>query len=417
MKKRIFCAILVLSLIIVYTLAACSGGAAAIHLRRTQGTVSVSDGGGKDVPVLDNLGLYSGYGVNTRLASYAWIDLDDVKLAKLDQNSEIIIGQEGKALSIELKSGSLFFNVTEPLADDETMSIRTSTMLVGIRGTCGWVEDNGGLSRVYLLAGKVESSAGDKTVQVNAGEFAELTADGELTVKEFSEQDLPAFVREEVDGGADEASDPVGSEAPEPTDTPEPTPEPTSEPTPEPEFRYRRISDYSPDGVLLSYSEFDYDESGRVWRQRSYSPDGIPEGYDVRHYDELGRQGRVEFYRSDGEMESYIEETCDEQNRLVRNQYYDADGTLTGYSTFVYNEAGQMSEVHDYTYFDGIEYHHMSVFLYNDQGLMVKEEGHSDDGERDWYLIYEYDGNGLMTKATYYDQDGAVTNYTLFEYI
>ena len=39
--------------------------------------------------------------------SYARINLDDVKLAKLDQNSEITIRKEGKALDIEVKSGSL----------------------------------------------------------------------------------------------------------------------------------------------------------------------------------------------------------------------------------------------------------------------------------------------------------------------
>ena len=205
-------------------LTACGGKdttAAAMHLRRAEGTVSVSDGDGKDIPVLDNLGLYSGYGVGTRAASRAWIDLDEVKLAKLDQNSEIAIRKEGKALDIELRSGSLFFNVTEPLADDETMNIRTSTMLVGIRGTCGWVEDNDGLSRVYLLTGRVECSAGGQTVQVSAGEMAELTAGGELTVKEFPEQDTPAFVREEVDSGPDEPPGPGGSEAPEISGGPE----------------------------------------------------------------------------------------------------------------------------------------------------------------------------------------------------
>ena len=148
-----------LALSLLLSLAACSGrvaAASAMHLRRTEGTVSVSNGEGKSLPPLDNLGLYSGYGVGTGSASYAWIDLDDVKLTKLDQNSEISIQKEGKALNIELKSGSLFFNVTEPLEDDETMNIRTSTMLVGIRGTSGWVEAQGSTSRVYLLEGKVE---------------------------------------------------------------------------------------------------------------------------------------------------------------------------------------------------------------------------------------------------------------------
>ena len=51
-------------------------------------------------------------------------------------------------MDIQLRSGSLFFSVTQPLEDDETMNIRASTLLVGIRGTCGWVDDNSGLSRV-----------------------------------------------------------------------------------------------------------------------------------------------------------------------------------------------------------------------------------------------------------------------------
>ena len=191
-----------LALSILLSLAACGGKnttAATMHLRRTEGKVSVSDGSGKDVALLENLDLYSGYAVRTRLESYAWIDLDEVKLAKLDQDSRIAIEKNGKELEIEVKSGSLFFKVTEPLEDDETMNIRTSTMLVGIRGTCGWVEDNDGLSRVYLLEGRVECSAEGVRVRVNAGEMAELTEDGELVVKPFTARDIPDFVLGEID--------------------------------------------------------------------------------------------------------------------------------------------------------------------------------------------------------------------------
>ena len=193
-----------LTLSILLSLAACGGSsttAATMHLRRTEGTVSVSDGDGKDVPVLNNLGLYSGYGVGTRSDSYAWIDLDDVKLTKQDQNSEISIQKEGKALEIEVKSGSLFFNVTEPLAEDETMNIRASTMLIGIRGTCGWVEENGGLPRVYLLEGEVECTVGENTVTVTAGEVGRLDeTTGTVTVEPFAQDAIPGFVRGELDG-------------------------------------------------------------------------------------------------------------------------------------------------------------------------------------------------------------------------
>ena len=134
-------------------------------------------------------------------ASFAWINLDDVKLAKLDEKSEIAIQKEDKHLELEVKSGSLFFNVTQPLEDDETMNIRTSSMLVGIRGTCGWVEvPDASHMNVYLLEGKVECTAG-VTATVSAGEVGRLdeTA-GTVTVEPFAQDAIPDFVRGELDG-------------------------------------------------------------------------------------------------------------------------------------------------------------------------------------------------------------------------
>ena len=110
-----------LALSLALLLTSCAGGtlATTMHLRKTEGTVGVSDGEGKELTPKDNLGLYSGYQVETQAESYAWIDLDKVKLTKLDQDSEVEINKEGKKLELDVKSGSLFFNVTEPLTDDE----------------------------------------------------------------------------------------------------------------------------------------------------------------------------------------------------------------------------------------------------------------------------------------------------------
>lgn len=184
-------------------LISCGNGAKAtsMHLRRTEGQVTVSDGEGKNLEPRENLGLYSGYGMETRSESYAWIDLDDMKLTKMDQDSEIEIHKDGKDLEIIIQEGSMFFHVTEPLTDDETMTIRTSTMAVGIRGTCGWVEhpENEAFMRVCLLEGNVECTAGDKTASVQAGEMAILTEDGNIIVDKLSAQDVPAFVVEEIE--------------------------------------------------------------------------------------------------------------------------------------------------------------------------------------------------------------------------
>ena len=186
---------------------ACGSRAASMRLRKTTGEVWVSDEAEKDVSIVEDMGLYSGYRLDTWEDSYAWIDLDSVKLAKMDADSQAEIQKSGKDLEILVNTGSVFFHVTEPLEEDETMTIRTSSMMVGIRGTCGWVTSDGGKnSQVFLLEGTVEAEAVDtgESVRVSAGEMAEVfvseTGETEISVSQFMESDISPFVLDEVDG-------------------------------------------------------------------------------------------------------------------------------------------------------------------------------------------------------------------------
>ena len=230
--------VFLLFLVFVLLLPACGSKetAATMHLVRAEGAVSVNDTDGASVALIENLGLYSGYGVATQAASYGWIDLDEAKLAKMDEDSEVEIVKRDKLLELCVQSGGLFFNVTEPLAEDETMNIRTSTMLVGIRGTCGWVyvEDDS-LMHVYLLRGKVECSVlgGDSNAlaseMLTAGQVARMTLSegtASIVVEDFSEQDIPAFVMTEVeeDTAMIEPLQPEEPEEPEVTEPPETAP-------------------------------------------------------------------------------------------------------------------------------------------------------------------------------------------------
>lgn len=180
--------------------------AATMYLVKTEGDVGVEDADGKSVALMDNLGLYSGYGLGTQSDSFAWIDLDDTKLAKMDQESDVGITKNGRDLEIFVNSGNLFFNVTEPLTDDESMEIRTSTMTCGIRGTCGWVTATGNRSCLNLLDGSVECTVVvdgvEETVTVNAKEslIVEEDDDGNVTseVIPLVFDDVPEFVEEEV---------------------------------------------------------------------------------------------------------------------------------------------------------------------------------------------------------------------------
>lgn len=189
----------------------CGGNKATdIRLKKTEGSVGILNGEGESLSPEADMKLYSGYAVSTRKRSHAWINLDNVKLAKMDASSQIEIQKSGKDLEILVNEGKLYFHVTEPLEEDETMSIRTSTMAVGIRGTCGWVEATGEKQmKVYILEGTVECSisapeAGQRmTATVSGGEMAKLsyTEDGkaDISVEPFTEENIEPFVREELE--------------------------------------------------------------------------------------------------------------------------------------------------------------------------------------------------------------------------
>lgn len=199
----------VLASLVTLIFSACgqSAKAATMHLVKTSGNVGVSDQAGKAVELIENLGLYSGYRVNTMDESRAWIELDQVKLVKMDSASEADIHKNGRELELVVNTGSLYFNITEPLEENETLNIRSSTMMVGIRGTRGWVDvPDEERFTVSLLEGSVECAAfdpdtyGTDTWMIDEGLKAEFVCrNGEIDVKiePLEADDIPVFVREE----------------------------------------------------------------------------------------------------------------------------------------------------------------------------------------------------------------------------
>ncbi len=189
--------------------------AASIRLMKTEGTVAVEKASGKSVKLIKNMKLFDGYHVSTEEKSYAWQELDKTKLIKEDALSEVEIRKSGKVLEVLLNSGNLYFNVTEKLAEDETLNICTSSMIAGIRGTSGWVKVvDSRHSSLYLLEGQVECSVTDpvtgqtKTTVISVGQKAEFTIDNsmqvgdrcEIQVSRFTEEDVPGFVQVELVG-------------------------------------------------------------------------------------------------------------------------------------------------------------------------------------------------------------------------
>ena len=81
MKKKLFRGYLFLLLILVMLLSSSCGRnrATTMKLIKTDGEVGVENEKGKSVDLIENLGLYNGYGIGTQKKVLSWIDLDDDK--------------------------------------------------------------------------------------------------------------------------------------------------------------------------------------------------------------------------------------------------------------------------------------------------------------------------------------------------
>lgn len=143
MKKilSLILAIALIAAIIIPTLAADNKGT-TIRLGTTQGKITVRNASSKEQSARKDMRLYNGYTVQTASASSAYLTLDDTKAAKLDANSKTELKKSGKQLELKLLFGKLYFGVTKPLKSDESLSVCTSTMVTGVRGSYGWVGEN-----------------------------------------------------------------------------------------------------------------------------------------------------------------------------------------------------------------------------------------------------------------------------------
>ncbi len=134
-----FAVIIAIVVVLVFNHNNSKYSASTMRLLRTQGVVKLMDKG-VEKTIIDNLRLSNGNALTTSVESLCSIALDDTKIVTMNDLTKVLFQQSGKELKIDLEEGSIFFEVTQKLAADETFDIRTSTMVVGIRGTSGYVE-------------------------------------------------------------------------------------------------------------------------------------------------------------------------------------------------------------------------------------------------------------------------------------
>ncbi len=181
-----------------------SDAASQIRMAKTEGTVEVVDSVGKDLATADNMRLYTGNHVKTGQKSYAFFNLDNEKAVKLDAVSDAEIRETGKKMEILLKNGGLMLDVKEPVAADARVNVRTSSMVMGIRGTFTYVRM---ISDDEFEYGCVEGDAKLTIFDSKSNQYIKKTiASGQrLIIKKGSESegeveninpsDLPGYVQ------------------------------------------------------------------------------------------------------------------------------------------------------------------------------------------------------------------------------
>lgn len=125
------------------------------------------------------MNLGEGNQVLTGKASYIYIEADDDKTMKLDSNTNVSVEKASpKSLKVVLNSGKLFFNVENPLAEDEEMEFKAAHTSMSIRGTSGYFQYDPMELSFHLYNGKVWWDMGDDgAYELNAGQRITLERD------------------------------------------------------------------------------------------------------------------------------------------------------------------------------------------------------------------------------------------------
>ena len=197
---------LLFALVLLLGLAAPASAAKAkavvLRLQVAEGSVYVRDAAGVPVTYTKDMRLYSGYSVSTDDKSSAYILLDEDKAVKLDRNTTVAIKKSGKKLQVKLKAGQIVFNVTTPLAGDEALEIRTSTMITGVRGSSGIVSLREvqyitGHGVVYNASSLSDGANSAPPIPIRGGQRYEAESD---SAEALALEDIPSVYLEEAAG-------------------------------------------------------------------------------------------------------------------------------------------------------------------------------------------------------------------------
>ncbi len=411
-----------------------------MRVRKQEGTVNLYNEKGVARTLTDDLRLTSGCSLETKDESLVAVSLDDIKLITMGEDSNATIKKNGKKLEYILNDGELFFNVTEKLSDDEVFDIRTSNMIVGIRGTSGYVCKNGNDEPFLMLTdGKAEVTATDpdsgaeQKLEIMPGEMVTLSeSDGGLQlIKEyFVLSNLPRFVldliREDqelsdrIEAATGYAMDAILYSNDEPAIVSEAC---TGK------LRKETLTTlYNDSPTHTESDEHFYDESGNKIKT-IHSEEGIPLFCIMFTNDEQGRtileehsfieenfgSADINFEKFKTYLEYSIESEYDSEGKLVHRKKNVTQGYLnvqTEYEEFyTYDSNGKLIEVNlpEYAGNTRVGKPGKYIYTYSDSNTVICKFYYANGEEGEEEYTRKYDDAGQLT---FYEEWNPIAGYT-----
>ena len=198
--------------------------AVSMRLARMEGAVSLRNKDGQVLSKIANMRLMGGNEIATAVGSRAGVSLDDTKAVTVGEKSHAVVERRKRDLRLNLENGEMYFSVSKPLEEDESFEIRTSTMVMGVRGTSGYVRsgdtytyteggvdvttrDEAATDTIILTSGHVTlvAESGEEQ-EVNPGQRVDISTSTdrtEYTVTDVRPSDFPDLLLLEL--AADEA--------------------------------------------------------------------------------------------------------------------------------------------------------------------------------------------------------------------
>ncbi len=169
-----------------------------MRLEKYVGSVALKNAG-EAKEVVEGARLISGDDLSTETSSNAYILLDESKILTVDELSNIEITKNQEDLDVYLHAGSVFFNVTQTLAENESLDFHTNNIVTGVRGTSGIItyEEDQRKSQIVVLEGVVEVETIHEVAEISTGEVGIATTleDGtvNLEILVLEEEPIPYY--------------------------------------------------------------------------------------------------------------------------------------------------------------------------------------------------------------------------------